>query len=56
MKLFKIYSPWDTVVVEAKNAEDAKVKGLQQIIWEAQDASPSDMDAEEMSPEDEGNT
>jgi hypothetical protein len=45
---FKVYAPWDSLIVEAKDEADAKAKALQQIIWEAQDASPDHLDAEKI--------
>jgi len=49
MKEYKVYTPWDSIIVEAKNEKDAKVKALQQLIYEVESASPTDLDAEEQS-------
>ena len=47
MKEYKVYTPWASIIVEAKNEKDAQVKALQQIICEVESASPTDLDAEE---------
>ena len=46
-KEFTVYTPWDTITVEAENEQDAKRKALQQLIYEVESASPEDLDAEE---------
>ena len=47
MKVFKVYTPWDSIVVEAKNEKDAQIAALYQLIHEVQSASPTDLDVEE---------
>jgi len=50
MKVFKVYTPWDSIIVEAKDDKDAQVKALQQLIYEVQSASPTDLDVEVFLP------
>jgi len=52
MPTYKVYMQWDSTVVSAKDAEEAKRIALAQVQAEVKRASASDFDADEVAEDD----
>jgi hypothetical protein len=50
LKEFRVYTPWDSIIVEAKDEADAKRKAIQQILSEISYTDCNNLDAEERNP------
>lgn len=46
MPEYQVYTPWDSVVVEAENEKKARIAALRQILAEVESATIDDLDAE----------
>jgi len=51
MKTYRIYTPWDNLVIEAKNEKQAKVEAVKQLLYEIETDAGASLDAEEIEAE-----
>lgn len=47
MKTYKIYTPWDSIIVEGTSELNAKIVALRELRAEIESAGPGSLDAEE---------
>lgn len=48
MSEYKVYTPWDSVIVEADSEKEARVAALRQLLSEIEFATPDMLDAERL--------
>jgi hypothetical protein len=48
MKTYRIYTPWNSIVIEAKNEKQAKIEAVKQLLYEIDTHGTSVLDAEEI--------
>jgi len=47
MKTYRIYTPWNSLTVEAKNEKQAKIDAVKQLLYEIETHGTDALDAEE---------
>ena len=47
MKTYRIYTPWNSLTVEAKNEKQAKIDAVKQFLYEIETHGTDALDAEE---------
>ena len=48
MKTYRIYTPWNSLVVEAANPKQAKIEAVKQLLYEIENYGADAMDATEV--------
>lgn len=48
MKTYKIYTPWDTITIEAKNPKQARIDAVKQLLYEIETDCGASLDIEEV--------
>ena len=48
MKTYRIYTPWDSLIIEAANERQAKIEAIRQLLREIKNDGASSLDAEEI--------
>ena len=48
MKTYKIYTPWDTITIEAKNPKQARIDAVKQLLYEIETDCGASLDIEEI--------
>jgi hypothetical protein len=51
MKTYRIYTPWNSIVIEAKNEKQAKINAVKQLLYEIETDAGTSLDAEEIEAE-----
>lgn len=51
MKTYRIYTPWNSLVIEAKNEKQAKIEAVKQLLYEIETDAGASLDAEEIEAE-----
>ena len=51
MKTYRIYTPWNSLVVEAANEKQAKIDAIKQLLYEIETHGADALDAEIVDPE-----
>jgi len=51
MKTYRIYTPWNSLVVEAATEKQAKIEAIRQLLYEIKNDGASHLDAEEIESE-----
>jgi hypothetical protein len=51
MKTYRIYTPWNSIVIEAKNEKQAKIDAVKQLLYEIETDAGASLDAEEIEPD-----
>jgi len=51
MKTYKIYTPWDTITIEAKNDKQARIEAVKQLLYEIETDCGASLDIEEIESE-----
>jgi hypothetical protein len=51
MKTYRIYTPWNSIVIEAKNEKQAKIEAVKQLLYEIKSDAGASLDAEEIEAE-----
>jgi hypothetical protein len=51
MKTYRIYTPWNSLVVEAATEKQAKIEAIRQLLYEIKVNGASHLDAEEIESE-----
>jgi hypothetical protein len=51
MKTYRIYTPWNSIVIEAKNEKQAKIDAVKQLLYEIESDAGASLDAEEIEAE-----
>jgi hypothetical protein len=51
MKTYRIYTPWNSIVIEAKNEKQAKIDAVKQLLYEIETDAGASLDAEEIEAE-----
>ena len=51
MKTYRIYTPWNSLVVEAATEKQAKIEAVKQLLYEIENYGTDAMDAEEIETE-----
>jgi hypothetical protein len=51
MKTYRIYTPWNSLVVEAATEKQAKIEAIRQLLYEIKNDGASSLDAEEIEAE-----
>lgn len=49
MKTYKIYTPWDTIIIDAPNEKRAKIEAVKQLLYEIEQDAGRSLDVEEFS-------
>ena len=48
MKTYRIYTPWNSLVIEAATEKQAKIEACKQLLYEIENYGADAMDAEEI--------
>ena len=48
MKTYRIYTPWNSIVIEAKNEKQAKIEAVKQLLYEIETDAGTSLDAQEI--------
>jgi len=48
MKTYKVYTPWDNITIEAKDAKQARIEAVKQLLYEIEDDCGASLDIEEV--------
>jgi hypothetical protein len=48
MKTYKVYTPWDSIVIEASNAKQARIDAVKQLLYEIETDRGASLDIEEI--------
>ncbi len=51
MKTYRIYTPWNSIVIEAKNEKQAKIDAVKQLLDEIETDSGASLDVQEIEPD-----
>ena len=51
MKTYRIYTPWNSIVIEAKNEKQAKIEAVKQLLHEIETDAGASLHAEEIDPD-----
>ena len=51
MKTYKIYTPWDSIIIEAKNPKQARIDAVKQLLYEIETDCGASLDIEEVETE-----
>jgi hypothetical protein len=54
MKTYRIYTPWDNITIEAKNAKQARIEAVKQLLYEIETDCGASLDIEEVEEETNG--
>ena len=48
MKTYRIYTPWNSIVIEAKNEKQAKIDAVKQMLYEIETDAGTSLDVQEI--------
>ena len=48
MKTYRIYTPWNSIVIEAKNEKQAKIEAVKQLLYEIETDAGCSLDVQEI--------
>jgi len=48
MKTYRVYTPWNSIVIEAKNEKQAKIEAVKQLLYEIETDAGTSLDAQEI--------
>lgn len=48
MKTYKIHTPWESITIEAKNAKQARIDAVKQLLYEIEADCGASLDIEEV--------
>ena len=48
MKTYRIYTPWNSIVIEAKNEKQAKIEAVKQLLYEIETDAGTSLDVQEI--------
>ena len=49
MKTYRIYTPWNSIVIEAKNEKQAKIDAVKQLLYEIETDAGCSLDVRRLS-------
>ena len=54
MKTYRIHTPWDSIIIEAKNPKQARIDAVKQLLYEIETDCGASLDIEEIEEETNG--
>jgi hypothetical protein len=48
MKTYRVYTPWNSIVIEAKNEKQAKIDAVKQLLYEIETDAGCSLDVQEI--------
>jgi hypothetical protein len=51
MKTYRIYTPWNSIVIEANNEKQAKIDAVKQLLYEIETDAGTSLDVQEIEPD-----
>lgn len=51
MKTYRVYTPWNSITVEASNAKQARIDAVKQLLYEIETDCGASLDIEEVETE-----
>jgi len=48
MKTYRVYTPWNSIVIEAKNEKQAKIDAVKQLLYEIETDAGTSLDVQEI--------
>lgn len=51
MKTYRVYTPWNSIVIEAKNEKQAKIDAVKQLLYEIETDAGCSLDVQEIEAE-----
>jgi hypothetical protein len=48
MKTYRVYTPWNSIVIEAKNEKQAKIEAVKQLLYEIETDAGCSLDVQEI--------
>lgn len=53
MKTYRVYTPWNSITIEAKNPKQARIDAVKQLLYEIETDCGASLDIQEIKPDEE---
>lgn len=53
MKTYRVYTPWNSITIEAKNAKQARIDAVKQLLYEIETDAGASLDIQEIEASEE---